>query len=273
MAPAPALQLTLPDLPHRVRKSLDLSLLAKTSVDVNSNNSSNGVNANGNLAKDKHEANSPDCQRCGEAGVECSDPSTCSHKCKTSADQNSGPAPKRRKTVTFVEPAPPRPAPCLPDRGSDVFQRPFSYKPFWNAVFNAYQVTYWHELPFLHLPTLRERVSHTSKRQRLDEDTNLLLLGLLAITCPCLTPWAAETPFVVWPAARYAAKLEVELRAGVDYITIERVQSFLMLAVYELGDIEGKNREKGREVWRWVAFFQHRTDPGIVSRHRLHQGS
>jgi len=258
MAAAPALQFKLPELPHRVRRSLGLPLLARPNFDLGSN----AVNANGDGVRDMHTAGSPDltlfCQDCGEAGgeagVESGDPGSCSQQCKTSADQDSGPATKRRKTVTFVEPAAPptRPAPCLPDRGFDILERPFSYRPFWNSVFNTYQVTFSHELPFLHLPTLRERVSYTSKRQRLDIETHILLLGLLALTCPCMP----EIPFTIWPTAQYAAMLEEQLRIGVKCKTIERVQSFLMLAVYELGAVEGKNREKGREVGRWAAFSQ-----------------
>ncbi|KAL2111957.1 hypothetical protein VUR80DRAFT_8971 [Thermomyces stellatus] len=139
----------------------------------------------------------------------------------------------------------------------------------WDQVFNIYKLHFATELPFLHLATLKEKMD-LKQRSALetDPDVNLVVLGILTLTARFhadLVKYVAAissggsragaTPGKVDPNSAsefYATALTTALGSlpgAITRVTVERVQAFLMLGLYEWT----RNKpQAGVRAWMYV---------------------
>lgn len=139
----------------------------------------------------------------------------------------------------------------------------------WDQVFSIYKLHFATELPFLHLATLKEKMDLKQKGGlETDPDVNLVLLGILTLTARFhadLVKYVAAiasgssrartTPGKVDPNSAsefYAAALTTALGSlpgAITLVSVERVQAFLMLGLYEWT----RNRpQAGVRAWMYV---------------------
>lgn len=141
----------------------------------------------------------------------------------------------------------------------------------WDQLFDLYRLHFATELPFLHLASLKQEISRRarSKQSEASPDTNLVLLGILALTArfsPKLAAYATVPRKPSGPAiatqnaedgarasAHYADVLTKALGGLKDAMTkasVERVQAFLMLGLYEWSQVSPK--VGGMAAWMYV---------------------
>lgn len=144
----------------------------------------------------------------------------------------------------------------------------------WSQVFDLYRLHFATELPFLHLASLKDKMG-SKFRARASEtspDTNLVLLGILTLTArfhPDLVMYVSnsrlnfpgnakhrpvQTCTDASAASDYFAKALVTalgpLSVCVSVASVERVQAFLMLGLYEW--TEAKSKTGGLGAWMYV---------------------
>lgn len=152
-----------------------------------------------------------------------------------------------------------------------VLSYPFLRGELWDQVFGIYKLHFSTELPFLHLATLKEKIDLRQKGNLKSEpDVNLVLLGILTLTArfhnDLVKYVAAMAPSSGSGRSRqgsvkidpnsasefYASSLTTALGSLPDAITVvsvERVQAFLMLGLYEWT----RNRPQGGvRAWMYV---------------------
>ncbi|OAA56944.1 c6 zinc finger domain containing protein [Niveomyces insectorum RCEF 264] len=157
----------------------------------------------------------------------------------------------------------------------EVLAAPFLTETMWTQIFGIYRLHFATELPFLHMPTLNERMGDkfkASQKRRRSADVNLVLLGVLTLTSrfhPDLVKYIAHSianqgghkaraagtvkpdP---WAASEYYADVLTKalgpLRTSMSVASVERVQAFLMLGLYEWS--QSKTETGGLSAWMYV---------------------
>lgn len=144
----------------------------------------------------------------------------------------------------------------------------------WSEVFDIYRLHFATELPFLHMPTIKENMvpKFKASHQGTSPDTNLVLLGVLTLTArfhPDLVKYATHTassqagasrnrPIQPKPDASAASEFFAEalrkalgpLGTTMTTASVERVQAFLMLGLYEWSQVQPKTGGLG--AWMYV---------------------
>jgi hypothetical protein len=144
----------------------------------------------------------------------------------------------------------------------------------WSQVFDLYRLHFATELPFLHLASLKEKMGSKfrAKASETSPETNLVLLGILTLTARFhadLVKYVANSRVSVLGGAKnkpiqvgtdasaaseYFAKALVTalgpLSVCVTVASIERVQAFLMLGLYEW--TQAKPKTGGLGAWMYV---------------------
>ncbi|KAI1014233.1 hypothetical protein LB504_008742 [Fusarium proliferatum] len=137
-----------------------------------------------------------------------------------------------------------------------VLSYPFLTAELWNQLLNIYKLHYATELPFLHLPSMKEKMSSGSGQEKeVSSELNLVLLGILMLTArfhPDLVRYVTHLPSQnssgsrpstskTKPGPLYASDFFATalttalgpLRTVMDTLTIERIQCLLMLGLFE----------------------------------------
>ncbi|KAF4948283.1 hypothetical protein FGADI_9755 [Fusarium gaditjirri] len=139
---------------------------------------------------------------------------------------------------------------------AEVLAYPFLTMELWDQLLNIYKLHYATELPFLHLPSLKEKVSNGSVQgKEYSPELNLILLGILMLTArfhPDLVRYVTHLPSQhgtdtkssasktksgpLYASDFFATALTTALgplRTAMGTLTVERIQSFLMLGLFE----------------------------------------
>ncbi|KAI1852536.1 hypothetical protein JX265_012995 [Neoarthrinium moseri] len=156
----------------------------------------------------------------------------------------------------------------------EVLSAPFLTEDVWDQVLDLYKLHFAPELPFLHLPTMKEKLGRRFRNQQPESsaDFNLVLLGVLTLTaryhtdlvkylahiCNAQGGNARSRPVQtqVDPAAAseyYAETLTRALgsvRNAMGSASVERVQALLMLGLYEWG--QTRPNTGGLGAWMFV---------------------
>lgn len=156
----------------------------------------------------------------------------------------------------------------------EVLSAPFLTEDIWDQVLDLYKLHFAPELPFLHLPTMKERLGRRFRSQQPDSnpDFNLVLLGILTLTARYHTDLVKYLAHIcnsqggnarsrpvqtqVDPAAAseyYAETLTRALgsmRNAVGSASVERVQALLMLGLYEWG--QTRQNSGGLGAWMFI---------------------
>ncbi|KAI1265566.1 fungal-specific transcription factor domain-containing protein [Xylariaceae sp. FL1019] len=156
----------------------------------------------------------------------------------------------------------------------DVLAVPFLTEDLWEQVLDIFKLHFATELPFLHLPTMKERLARKAKTLASDSgsDSNLVLLGVLTLTArfhPDLVKYLAHMANCQPGSARtrslqsqsdpaaaseyYADVLAMALgpvRAMMSHASVDRVAALLMLGLYEWSQTQPK--AGGMTAWMYV---------------------
>ncbi|KAH8203084.1 hypothetical protein TruAng_002717 [Truncatella angustata] len=156
----------------------------------------------------------------------------------------------------------------------EVLSAPFLTEDIWDQVLDLYKLHFAPELPFLHLPTMKEKLGRRFRNQQPDPtpDFNLVLLGILTLTARYHTDLVKYLAHIcnsqggnarsrpvqtqVDPAAAseyYAETLTRALgsmRNAMGSASVERVQALLMLGLYEWG--QTRQNTGGLGAWMFV---------------------
>jgi hypothetical protein len=158
----------------------------------------------------------------------------------------------------------------------DVLSAPYLTESMWSTLFDYYKLHFATELPFLHLATLKEKLGSRFRAKPSDTspEINLVLLGILTLTArfhPTLVSYitASRNSSAVsgmpkprptgpasdaWYASEYYADVLTKalggLRTSMTVASVERVQAFLMLGLYEWS--QARPRVGGMAAWMYV---------------------
>jgi hypothetical protein len=168
-----------------------------------------------------------------------------------------------------------RPDPNYPAAvAEEVLSAHYLTSTLWHKLFAIYNQHFLTELPFLHLPTLKEMIGRKCNGTQTDwsHETNLVLLGVLTLTArfePSLVHYVANTrlanpgsaksrPVQLNPDSSAASEYFAEalitalgpLGMCMTLASVERVQAFLMLGLYEW--IQSKPKTGGLGAWMYV---------------------
>ncbi|KAK4226762.1 fungal-specific transcription factor domain-containing protein [Podospora fimiseda] len=154
----------------------------------------------------------------------------------------------------------------------DVLSVSYLDQALWDQLFDLYRLHFSTELPFLHLATLKQDFSKRvrGKQPETNPDRNLVLLGILALTArfsPKLVAYAtaprkpSSASTVAAPTAEDAAtaseyyanvltKALGGLKEAMTIASVERVQAFLMLGLYEWSQVSP--RVGGMAAWMYI---------------------
>ncbi|KAI1409387.1 fungal-specific transcription factor domain-containing protein [Hypoxylon sp. FL1857] len=157
----------------------------------------------------------------------------------------------------------------------EVLSAPFLTEDLWEQVLDLYKLHFAPELPFLHLPTMKEKLGRKFKTSQPDSDSdlNLVLLGVLTLTArfhPDLVKYLAhicnnqpgnartrpvQTQLDPAAASEYYADVLTmalgPLRTSMKVASVERVAAFLMLGLYEWSQTRPKTGGLG--AWMYVS--------------------
>ncbi|KAF7555753.1 hypothetical protein G7Z17_g1882 [Cylindrodendrum hubeiense] len=154
----------------------------------------------------------------------------------------------------------------------EVLSYPFLTTQLWDQLLNIYRLHFATELSFLHLPTLKEKMS---RRQGLEHEPspelNLVLLGILTLTArfhPDLVKYVAHLSTAQGGSSRPRTSLSKAdpsaaseffanvlatalgpLKTAITVVTVERVQAFLMLGLSEWSQ---RHPSSGPGAWMYV---------------------
>ncbi|KAI1639826.1 hypothetical protein F4809DRAFT_46068 [Biscogniauxia mediterranea] len=157
----------------------------------------------------------------------------------------------------------------------EVLAAPFLTEDLWEQILDLYKLHFAPELPFLHLPTVKERLGRrfrSSQPEENDPDFNLVLLGVLTLTArfhPDLVKYLAhicnsqpgnartrpvQTQLDPAAASEYYADILAmalgPLRTAMGVASTHRVSALLMLGLYEWGQTQPKTG--GITAWMYV---------------------
>ncbi|KAL6913020.1 hypothetical protein FSHL1_010703 [Fusarium sambucinum] len=139
---------------------------------------------------------------------------------------------------------------------AEVLAYPFLTTELWSQLLSIYKQHYATELPFIHLPSLKERmISEPGQKKDCSSELNMVLLGILTLTArfhPDLVRYVTHLqssqhgharPRTLQPQKNPLAASDFfatvlttalgPLRTAMDTITVERIQAFLMLGLFE----------------------------------------
>ncbi|KAK2037238.1 fungal-specific transcription factor [Colletotrichum somersetense] len=150
----------------------------------------------------------------------------------------------------------------------EVLSAPYLTVDLWHQLFDIYMLHFATELPFLHLPTLKE-IIHNKENEKPSADSNLILLGVLALTARFqsgLVKYVVHTaydkaadlkprgtPARLEPrvASEYFAGALIKALGGLESVlasaTVVRVQALLMLAFCKWSQPNG-----GLAAWMYI---------------------
>ncbi|KAK1752142.1 fungal-specific transcription factor domain-containing protein [Echria macrotheca] len=236
------------------------------------------------------------CQRCRKSKIKCNNTGgdapceTCIRNGKECTYPEATPAPPKRPAGSPPGVKPDGP----PDRkrqrkiediakidndlpaahlAEEVLSAPYLSESVWSQVFEIYRLHFASELPFLHLATLKEKISGRFRaKQQTDAspEINLVLLGILTLTArfhPTLVSYVTplirgavlgastkSRPVGNAEASEYYAEVLTKaiggLRSSMTIASVERVQAFLMLGLYEWS--QSRPRSGGMAAWMYV---------------------
>ncbi|KAI0099054.1 fungal-specific transcription factor domain-containing protein [Nemania sp. FL0031] len=156
----------------------------------------------------------------------------------------------------------------------DVLSASFLTEDLWEQVLDLYKLHFAPELPFLHLPTMKERLGRRSEisNPEYSAGSNLVLLGVLTLTArfhPDLVRYTAhiynnqsgnartrplQNPSDPSAASEYYADVLAmalgPLRTTMRTASVERVAALLMLGLYEWSQTQPKTG--GMTAWMYV---------------------
>ncbi|KAK0714677.1 fungal-specific transcription factor domain-containing protein [Lasiosphaeris hirsuta] len=158
----------------------------------------------------------------------------------------------------------------------EVLSAPYLSETIWSQIFDIYRVHFATELPFLHLATLKEKMNSKfrSKQSDTSPEINLVLLGILTLTArfhttlvsyvttPRTAPAVSGAPKARLvgssqdpsAASEYYAEVLTKalggLRTSMTVASVERVQAFLMLGLYEWS--QARPKIGGMGAWMYV---------------------
>ncbi|KAL2133540.1 hypothetical protein VTI74DRAFT_2193 [Chaetomium olivicolor] len=219
------------------------------------------------------------CEGCIRGGKECSYPEVTAAPPKrteppTGPKMDQGSERKRlRRIEDIVKMESAVPAAVVAE---DVLSAPYLTETIWSQLFDIYRLHFATELPFLHLATLKEKLGSRFRAKPSDTspEINLVLLGILTLTArfhPTLVsyvnasrnaPATSGTPKgrPSMPAADASSASEYYadvltkalggLRMSMTMASVERVQAFLMLGLYEWS--QARPRVGGMAAWMYV---------------------
>ncbi|KAF4496407.1 transcriptional regulatory [Fusarium agapanthi] len=221
---------------------------------------------------DNDGGNSP-CDTCVKGGHQCQYP------------EAVPPPPKRKYSPTTVKPEKEpqqekkrtRKVDDKPKRSSEkpvvyaaeVLAYPFLTTELWDLLLNIYKLHYATELSFIHLPSLKEKISSGSGQgKEYSSELNLVLLGILMLTARfhsdlvryvthlpsqhgsnTQSSTSKTKPRPLYASDFFATALTTALgplRTVMDTLTVERIQSFLMLGLFEWG------QENSSSAWMYL---------------------
>lgn len=208
---------------------------------------------------DNDGGNSP-CDTCIKGGHQCQYPEPAPAPTKRNdppptSKPEKEPHPEKKRTKKLDD-IPGRNSERSAAYAAEILAYPFLTTELWSQLLNIYKQHYATELPFIHLPSLKEKMSSgVGQKQDSSSELNMVLLGILTLTArfhPDLvryvthlqssqhgnnrlrTPQSKSNP--VAASGFFATALTTALgplRTAMDTITVERVQAFLMLGVFE----------------------------------------
>ncbi|GAB1316622.1 hypothetical protein MFIFM68171_06832 [Madurella fahalii] len=158
----------------------------------------------------------------------------------------------------------------------EVLSAPYLTEPVWSQLFDIYRLHFATELPFLHLATLKEKLGSRFRAKPSDTspEINLVLLGILTLTArfhstlvsyltvsrssPAVSGPPKARPAVSSQDASIASEYYADvltralggLRTSMTVASVERVQAFLMLGLYEWS--QARPRVGGMAAWMYV---------------------
>ncbi|KAI1470794.1 fungal-specific transcription factor domain-containing protein [Daldinia caldariorum] len=156
----------------------------------------------------------------------------------------------------------------------EVLSAPFLTEDLWEQVLDLYKLHFAPELPFLHLPTMKEKLGRKFKNPQPESnpELNLVLLGVLTLTArfhPDLVKYLAhicsnqpgnarsrpvQTPLDPTAASEYYADVLTmalgPIRTAMKTASIERVAALLMLGLYDWSQTQPS--AGGLGAWMYV---------------------
>ena len=217
------------------------------------------------------------CETCIRNGKECTYPEVAPAPPKRSeppagpkAEQGSErKRPRRADDVARLADLAPGPAVA-----EDVLSAKYLTETVWSQLFDIYRLHFATELPFLHLATLKEKLGSRFRAKPSDTspEFNLVLLGILTLTArfhSTLVSYItarrnseaaaskarpASAASDASSASEYYADVLTRalggLRTSMTVASVERVQAFLMLGLYEWS--QARPRVGGMAAWMYV---------------------
>jgi hypothetical protein len=158
----------------------------------------------------------------------------------------------------------------------DVLSAPYLTEAVWGQLFDIYRLHFATELPFLHLATLKQKINSRFREKPSDTspEINLVLLGILTLTArfhstlvsyitahrngPAVSGMPKPRPCGPASDASSASEYYADvltkalggLRTSMTVASVERVQAFLMLGLYEWS--QARPRVGGMAAWMYV---------------------
>lgn len=229
--------------------------------------------------KCENDGGSSPCETCIKQGKDCKYPEATPLPPKrvepssaTKNERDVGSDRKRLKKIEDVSRAEGQHSAAA--RAEDVLSAHYLTSKLWSEVFDIYRLHFATELPFLHIPTLKEDMGarFRANHKETSPDTNLVLLGVLTLTARFhqdlvkyathtanAQPGAAKTrPAQSKPDSSAASEFFAEalrkalgpLGTTMTTASVERVQAFLMLGLYEWSQVQPKTGGLG--AWMYV---------------------
>ncbi|EEU43172.1 uncharacterized protein NECHADRAFT_47160, partial [Fusarium vanettenii 77-13-4] len=184
---------------------------------------------------DNDGGNSP-CDTCIKGGHQCQYPEATSLAPKRIEPPASGrqekDGPHERKRARKMDEAPGFDSTKSTAYAEDILAYPFLTIELWDQLFAIYKQHFATELSFIHLPTLKEKTSRRQgQKQHHSSELNLVLLG------GNVRPRTLQhNPDPMAASEFFANALTTAigpLRTAMTVVTVERVQAFLMLGLFE----------------------------------------
>ncbi|ESU11633.1 hypothetical protein FGSG_05646 [Fusarium graminearum PH-1] len=176
------------------------------------------------------------CDHCIKGGHQCQYPEPVPIPPKRSESQAAArsekePHPEKKRTRKLDD-VPGRNSERSTAYAAEVLAYPFLTTELWSQLLSIYKQHYATELPFIHLPSLKERmISEPGKKQDFPSELNLNSQQghtRQRTSQPKNDPVAASDFF-----ATVLTTALGPLRTAMDTITVERVQAFLILGLFE----------------------------------------
>ena len=222
---------------------------------------------------DNDGGNSP-CETCIKAGHKCQYPEATlvPKRSEPPTTKQERDTTHERKRAKKTEDVPGMTSEKSAAYAEEVLSYPFLTNDVWDQVLTIYRLHFATELPFLHLPTLKEKMSRRQgKEAEHSSELNLVLLGVLTLTArfhPDLVKYishmstsqgsnvrsrTSQARFDPCAASEFFANALTTalgpLKTAMTIVTVERVQAFLMLGLFEWSQ---RYPESGSTAWMYV---------------------